>query len=76
MNTTQTQKTLAFSRHPLSKLALGWWTLTAYNCSNQDAKYEFGWDDFQAIKYKAWEHHLALTIMANWFINETRLEWT
>jgi len=43
--------------------------------SNQDAKSEFGWDEFQAIKYKAWEHHLALTIMANWFVNETRLEW-
>ena len=43
--------------------------------SNQDAKSEFGWDEFQAIKYKAWEHHLALTIMASWFITETRLEW-
>ncbi len=43
--------------------------------SNQDAKSEFGWDEFQAIKYKAWEHHLALTIMANWFITETRLDW-
>jgi SRSO17 transposase len=44
--------------------------------SNQDAKSEFGWDEFQAIKYKAWEHHLALTIMANWFVTETRLDWT
>jgi SRSO17 transposase len=43
--------------------------------SNQDAKSEFGWDEFQAIKYKAWEHHLALTIMANWFVTETRLDW-
>ena len=43
--------------------------------SNQDAKSEFGWDEFQAIKYKAWVHHLALTIMANWFITETKLEW-
>ena len=43
--------------------------------SNQDAKSEFGWDEFQAIKYRAWEHHLALTIMANWFITETRLDW-
>jgi len=31
MNATQTRKTLAFARHPLSKLALGWWTLTVYN---------------------------------------------
>ncbi len=43
--------------------------------SNQDAKSEFGWDEFQAIKLTAWEHHLALTIMANWFITETRLDW-
>jgi len=43
--------------------------------SNQDAKSEFGWDEFQAIKYNAWEHHLALTIMANWFVTETKLEW-
>jgi IS1 family transposase len=31
MNATQTRRTLAFSRHPLAKLALGWWTLTVYN---------------------------------------------
>lgn len=31
MNASQTRKTLAFSRHPTSKLALGWWTLTVYN---------------------------------------------
>ena len=44
-------------------------------CSNQDAKSELGWDEFQAIKYSAWEHNLALTIMASWFITETRLDW-
>jgi SRSO17 transposase len=43
--------------------------------ANQDAKSEFGWDEFQAIKYRAWEHSLALTIMASWFITETRLDW-
>ena len=43
--------------------------------SNQDAKSELGWDEFQAIKYRAWKHNLALTIMASWFITETRLEW-
>jgi SRSO17 transposase len=43
--------------------------------SNQDAKTGFGWDEFQAIKYRAWEHQLALTIMASWFIAETRLDW-
>jgi len=43
--------------------------------SNQDAKSEFGWDEFQATKYRAWQHQLALTIMASWFIAETRLDW-
>jgi SRSO17 transposase len=42
---------------------------------NQDAKSEMGWDEFQAIKYRAWEHQLALTILASWFIAETRLDW-
>ena len=41
----------------------------------QDAKTELGWDEFQAIKYRAWEHHLALTLLASWFIAETRLDW-
>lgn len=41
----------------------------------QDAKTELGWDEFQAIKYRAWEHHLALTILSSWFIAETRLDW-
>jgi SRSO17 transposase len=43
--------------------------------SNQDAKGELGWDEFQARKYRAWEHQLALTILAAWFIAETRLDW-
>ena len=43
--------------------------------SHQDAKSELGWDEFQALKYTAWLHHLALTIMANWFVTETRLDW-
>jgi SRSO17 transposase len=43
--------------------------------SNQDAKSELGWDEFQAIKYQAWEHQLALTILASWFVAETRLDW-
>jgi SRSO17 transposase len=43
--------------------------------SNQDAKSELGWDEFQATKYRAWEHQLALTILASWFITHTRLEW-
>jgi SRSO17 transposase len=43
--------------------------------SNQDVKSELGWDEFQAIKYQAWEHQLALTILASWFVAETRLDW-
>jgi SRSO17 transposase len=43
--------------------------------SNQDAKGEIGWDEFQTRKYLAWEHQLALTILASWFIAETRLDW-
>jgi SRSO17 transposase len=43
--------------------------------SHQDEKSELGWDEFQAIKYLAWEHQLALTILASWFIAETRLDW-
>ena len=43
--------------------------------SHQDAKGELGWDEFRARKYRAWEHQLALTILAAWFIAETRLDW-
>jgi len=43
--------------------------------SLQDAKSELGMADFQALKYRAWEHHLALTLLASWFIAETRLDW-
>lgn len=43
--------------------------------SNQDSKSELGWDEFQAIKYRAWEHQLALTLLASWFITEIRLDW-
>lgn len=43
--------------------------------ANQDAKSEFAWNEFQSLKYRAWEHHLAFTILAAWFIAETRLDW-
>lgn len=43
--------------------------------AHQDAKSELGWDEFQALKYPAWIHHLALTIMASAFITETLLDW-
>ncbi len=44
--------------------------------ANQDAKSETGWDELQAQKYRAWEHHLALTILATWFIAQTKHAWT
>ena len=44
-------------------------------CSNQNSKSDFGWDELQAIKYRAWQHQLALTILASWFVAETRLDW-
>jgi SRSO17 transposase len=43
--------------------------------SLQDAKSELGMAAFQALKYRAWDHHLALTILASWFIAEIRLDW-
>jgi SRSO17 transposase len=42
---------------------------------NQNAKSEYGWDEFQATGLLAWEHQLALTILAAWFIAETKLDW-
>ena len=44
--------------------------------SNQDAKSEAGWDELQAQKYRAWEHQLALNIMATWFVAQTKQDWT
>src|SRR5499427_4100148 len=38
----------------------------------EDAKTEIGWDEFQAQKYRAWEHHLALTAAAVWFVAQTK----
>ncbi|MBE2199284.1 MAG: hypothetical protein IAE79_11790, partial [Anaerolinea sp.] len=43
--------------------------------SNQEAKSDYGWDEFQALKYRSWQHNLALTIMTSWFIVQTRLDW-
>jgi SRSO17 transposase len=43
--------------------------------SIQDAKSEIGWDEFQAQKFRAWEHQLALTVLASWFVAQTKLRW-
>jgi len=42
--------------------------------SLQDAKSELGMADFQALKYRAWQHHFALILVATWFITETCLD--
>src|SRR5499425_599123 len=41
----------------------------------EDAKTEIGWDAFQAQKYRAWEHHWALTAAAWWFVAQTKWAW-
>jgi SRSO17 transposase len=43
--------------------------------SNEYAKDEIGWDEFQTRKYRVWNHQLALTILASWFVAETRFDW-
>ncbi|MFH1635683.1 MAG: IS701 family transposase [Chloroflexota bacterium] len=43
--------------------------------SNQDAKSEAGWDELQAQKYRGWEHHLALVILAIWFVAQVKWSW-
>jgi SRSO17 transposase len=43
--------------------------------ANQDAKSEAGWDELEARKYRGWEHHLALIILAVWFVAQTKWEW-
>lgn len=60
---------------PLKRLA--WLKCQRYFVERaiQDAKSEAGWDELQAQKYSAWMHHLALTILATWFVAQTKLEW-
>jgi hypothetical protein len=36
---------------------------------------KFGWDEIQTTTFLAWEHQLAFTILAQWFITQTRLDW-
>jgi SRSO17 transposase len=60
---------------PLERLA--WLKSQRYfvERANQEAKSEAGWDELQAQKYRAWEHHLALVVLATWFAAETKLDW-
>jgi SRSO17 transposase len=41
----------------------------------EDAKTAIGWDAFQAQKYRACEHHVALTGLALWLVAQTKLAW-
>lgn len=56
---------------------LAWFKCQRYfvERANQDAKSEVGWDELQARKYRGWEHHLALVILAVWFLAQTRWDW-
>jgi len=47
----------------------------AIECANREAKAELGFDTLQAQKYLAWEHHLALTVLAAWFLAQLRVAW-
>jgi hypothetical protein len=60
---------------PLKRLA--WLKCQRYFVERaiQDAKSELGWDELEAQKYLAWMHHLALTILALWFVTQTKIEW-
>jgi SRSO17 transposase len=56
--------------------------LAAWRCAKyfvertiQDAKSEIGWDELQACKFRAWQHHAAMTALALWFISETKIQW-
>ena len=73
----QTTNSLSNASEDTSLETMAWWKTHRYliERSNQDAKGEFGWDEFQARKYRAWKHQLALTILAAWFVAETRLDW-
>ena len=71
--------TYALSNAPVTTdlSSLAWWKCPRYfiERSNQDAQSEFGWDELQAQKYRAWEHHRALTVLASWLVAQTPYEW-
>jgi SRSO17 transposase len=56
---------------------LVWWKCQrfAIEVANREAKSDLGWDELQAQKFRAWEHHVALTVLASWFIADTKLAW-
>jgi SRSO17 transposase len=68
---------LCNARADTPKQPLAWWKCQRYfiERANQDAKSELGWDELQAQKYRAFEHHLAMTVLASWFVAFTKFEW-
>ncbi len=56
---------------------LAWFKCLRYfvERANQDAKSDIGWDELQAWKYRGWQHHLALVILAAWFIAQVKWQW-
>lgn len=59
----------------LERLAWGKCQRVFIEVANREAKTEVGWDELRAQKYLAWEHQLALTCLATWFIAETKMDW-
>jgi len=43
--------------------------------TNQEAQAEAGVEEWPAQKERAWEHQLALTVMATWFVAPTKVPW-
>jgi SRSO17 transposase len=41
----------------------------------QDEKSELGWDELVAQKYRAWQHHAALSALALYFLMSVRRQW-
>lgn len=78
---TQTKRKVSYAlsnapaETPLARLAELKCRRYGIECANREAKSDLGWDDFRAQKYRAWEHHLALTILAAWFVAQTKLDW-
>jgi SRSO17 transposase len=60
---------------PLARLA--WLKCQRYfvERANEEAKATVGWAEFRARKYRAWQHHLVLVILAVWFLAHTRWCW-
>ena len=49
-----------FLYHIFIVLTINLFAITFVERANQDAKPEIGWDEFQALRYRAWDHHRLL----------------